>query len=351
VKYYRNGCPEIVVNSLDEMKQLMTIDSDKIFLFSGEFIRDTYWLSDIRVRAAYELLDKLNIENNHIFDDYLDNNKEYRFASQGKQIFLSILSLLASIPKESVLLCDDPFVSLDMEMADKLYDVMDKIKDVQFILTSNSGLQINRSYHKIDLLAEKGYGRNASLSFDYERLLLRDIKKKLSRFDSNIEIEENKKPIIKYRMNEDVSEEENRNVEFKEIKGNNPCDSIVSTAEIYIVAFLNSWVTGFGIIKWGISDSGKVKGVRLLKEDRDNIRKKLAERISQIEPYLSQDLLHISFQEIIDDNDKIIPEVYILEILIEAIQKIDCLLPRSAKSILRRRVERLNLNLMIFSKN
>ena len=323
LKHYQEGCPKIVVNSLDEMKSLITVNFDKIFLFYGEFLRDTYWLSDTKIKAACELLDRLNIEKDPIFDDYLDNNKKYRFASHGKQMLLSIISLLATIPNESVFLCDDPFASLDIETADKLYDVMERIKDVQFILTSNSMLQINRTFHKINLSVERGYEQNVSLSFDYERLFFKDIKKRLSKFDSIIEPEENKKPIIKYRMNEDVSEEENRNVEFKEIKGINPCESIVSTAEIYIVAFLNSWVTGLGVIKWGISYKGKVKGVKLAKEDRDNIRKKFSERISQIEPYLSQDLVHISFQEIIDDNDEIIPEVYIVEIIIDAIQKID----------------------------
>lgn len=52
------------------------------------------------------------------------------------------------------------------------------------------------------------------------------------------------KKIVKYQINRQVEEEENRNTEFKEIKGNNPCDTIVATAEIYIVAFLNSRVSG-----------------------------------------------------------------------------------------------------------
>lgn len=159
------------------------------------------------------------------------------------------------------------------------------------------------------------------MSCNYERYFYKDIKEKLSAFDANSEQISDTKPIVKYHLNDLVNEEENRNVEFKEIKGNNPCESIISNAEIYIIAYLNSWETGYGIIKWGISDEGRIKGVTLLKEDRDNIRKKLTERISQVKPYISQDLLHISFAEIIDDSGDIIPEVYIVEIAIESIKK------------------------------
>lgn len=319
VKHYLDGESKILVNSLNEMKQLTSIDHNKIFLYSGEFIHDTYWLSDSKIKIALDLLNNLNIKDENMFDAYSYENKKYRFLSQGYQSYLTILSILAIIPNGSIFLCDDPFASLDMMTAEKIVDVMEKLDGIQFILTANS--QFDRPFHKVELIDNGIFHRNANLTFNYERFFYKDVKEKLSTFDANSEQNASNKLIVKYRLSELVNEEENRNVEFKEIKGNNPCESIISNAEIYIIAYLNSWETGYGIIKWGISDEGKIKGVKLSKEDRDNIRKKLTERISQVKPYISQDLLHISFEEIIDNSGDIIQEVYIVEIAIEAIKK------------------------------
>ncbi len=321
VKHYIDGESKILVNSFNEMRQLTSINYDKIFLYSGEFARDTYWLSDSKIKMALDLLNSLNIKDENLFDMYSHKDTKYRFVSQGYQVYLTILSILATMPKGSVFLCDDPFASLDRMTAEKIYDVMEKLEGIQFILT-NSRLDIDRPFHKIELLDNGIFHRNSNLIFNYERFFYKDLKAKLSSFDANSEQIADTKPIVKYRLNELVNEEENRNVEFKEVKGNNPCESIISNAEIYIIAYLNSWETGYGVIKWGISDEGRIKGVKLLKEDRDNIRKKLTERISQVKPYLSQDLIHISFEGIIDDSDSgdLIPEVYIVEIAIEAIK-------------------------------
>ncbi|EHQ88695.1 divergent AAA domain-containing protein [Desulfosporosinus youngiae DSM 17734] len=303
------------------MKQLTSIEYDKIFLFSGEFIHDRYWLSDSKIKIALDLLDNLYIKDENLSDMYSHKDTKYRFVSQGYQSYLTILSILATIPNGSVFLGDEPFANLDRIMAEKVYDTMEKLDGIQFILTANSQFHMNRPFQKVELVVNDIFHRNANLTFNYERFFYKDVKEKLSAFDKDSGQIANPKPIVKYRLNELVNEEENRNVEFKEIKGNNPCESIISNAEIYIIAYLNSWETGYGIIKWGISDKGRIKGVSLLKEDRDNIRKKLTERISQVKPYISQDLLHISFEEIIDDSEDIIPEVYIVEIAIEAIKK------------------------------
>lgn len=323
VKHYIDGDSKILVNSFNEMRQLTSINYDKIFLYSGEFARDTYWLSDSKIKMALDLLNNLNVKDEKLFDMYSHKDTKYLFVSQGYQIYLTILNILATMPKGSIFLCDDPFASLDRIMAEKMYDVMEKLEGIQFILTANSWLDIDRPFHKIELLDNRIFHRNANLTFNYERFFYKDVKEKLSAFDANSEQIADTKPIVKYRFNELVNEEENRNIEFKEVKGNNPCESIISNAEIYIIAYLNSWETGYGVIKWGISDVGRIKGVKLLKEDRDNIRKKLTERISQVKPYLSQDLVHISFEGIIDDSDlrDLIPEVYIVEIAIEAIKK------------------------------
>ena len=152
-------------------------------------------------------------------------------------------------------------------------------------------------------------------AFDYKRILydharLPDLSKKESS-------QEEDPIIIKYELDQEIDEVEKRNVEFKEVKGNHPCNSIIDNGEIYINSFLNSRVSGIGVIKWGISDHGIVKGVKLSREDRDVIDRKLSERIGQMKPYVSTECVQISFERVVC-NSKIIPDLYVVEIAVEA---------------------------------
>ena len=185
---------------------------------------------------------------------------------------------------------------------------------VHFILATSPHTVIDEPYNKIDLVREEAFDKPYP-TFSYERMFYEDIKKRLFHYKAKLE-EGFEKPIIKYRLNSQVEENESRNIEFKEIRGNNPCDSIIANAEIYIVAFLNSWVTDIGIIKWGINDNGYVKGVNLSKRNKDDINKKLSERLAKIQPYISADLFSISFEKIADE-EKIIPDLYVVEISIK----------------------------------
>ena len=107
-------------------------------------------------------------------------------------------------------------------------------------------------------------------------------------------------------------------MEFKEIKGGNPCTSIVDNAEIYVNAYLNSNVAGVGVIKWGISDEGIVRGVKLSKKDRDIIGRKVSERIGQMKPYVSTETVHISFEAIVCGGE-VIDDLYVVEISVESV--------------------------------
>lgn len=49
-------------------------------------------------------------------------------------------------------------------------------------------------------------------------------------------------------------------MEFKEVKGGNPVDSILSVVDQYVVAYLNVERDTIGTILWGISDDRIVKG-------------------------------------------------------------------------------------------
>ena len=114
-----------------------------------------------------------------------------------------------------------------------------------------------------------------------------------------------------------VSEGESSVAEFKEIKGNRPCDSIISNAEIYINAYLNSYSNGVGKIYWGINDRRIVTGVTLAYEDRDFIQRRISELLSQAEPFVSPDLYKIEFYPIEDEKEKIKPDTYVVEVSVK----------------------------------
>lgn len=85
-------------------------------------------------------------------------------------------------------------------------------------------------------------------------------------------------------LGESLRGNETRHIEFKEIKGTNPCSSIVNTADEYAVAFLNS---EGGRIYWGIRDTDKVVvGVELTKSESDRLQRDVTNKLSEIQPQL-----------------------------------------------------------------
>lgn len=87
-----------------------------------------------------------------------------------------------------------------------------------------------------------------------------------------------------FRLGEEFPFEENRHFEFKEIKGSNPVDSIVNTADEYAVAFMNS---EGGDIFWGIRNHDRViVGVVLNAEQRDILRRLVFEKVQAIQPQI-----------------------------------------------------------------
>lgn len=84
------------------------------------------------------------------------------------------------------------------------------------------------------------------------------------------------------RLHEKLTDDETRRLEFKEIKGGNPDDSIPKEAERYAVGFLNS---EGGVIIWGVRDADKsVEGIALSEAQRDRIRRDVVEKLGRVQP-------------------------------------------------------------------
>jgi len=120
-----------------------------------------------------------------------------------------------------------------------------------------------------------------------------------------------------FTLGEIITHDESYSLEFKEVKGKNPIDTIKNTCDEYVVAFLNCMNCNEGSILWGVTDSEKkVVGVKLLDHKiRDQLRKAIDGKLSQIKPPIAPSSIEVFFHPIFE-NQKQIEGNYIIEIRI-----------------------------------
>jgi hypothetical protein len=99
-----------------------------------------------------------------------------------------------------------------------------------------------------------------------------------------------------YAFGDKLPHDESRSVEFKEVRGNNPVSAIVNTADEYAVAFLNA---DGGRILWGVRDSDKtVVGIPLDEQQRDRLRKSVADKLHAIQPQIDPSLFEFNLHRV-----------------------------------------------------
>jgi hypothetical protein len=113
-------------------------------------------------------------------------------------------------------------------------------------------------------------------------------------------------------LGQPVPLEETRHVEFKELSGKNPADSIKNTADEYAVAYLNR---EGGKIYWGVRNSDRVAvGVKLDYAQRDAVRRVVSEKLSQIKPPIPISAFSCEFHPVRDDAGHVTPDLYVCEL-------------------------------------
>lgn len=114
-----------------------------------------------------------------------------------------------------------------------------------------------------------------------------------------------------FTLDHPVKIEETRYAEFKQIKGQNPVDSINNTADEYAVALLNK---EGGSIFWGIRDTDRVViGVRLDYQQRDEVRRIVFNKLAQIQPHFPISLFNLDFHPVRDGEGRDIEDLWIFE--------------------------------------
>ncbi len=103
-------------------------------------------------------------------------------------------------------------------------------------------------------------------------------------------------------LNEKIDLEENYNLENKSVKGGNPVSSVKNSFHKYIIGYLNS---SGGVIRWGIDDKGIVTGVKLDRQQKDDLKKEFYAFLDNIEPPIDKLRFGLSFLPVIQDGKKI----------------------------------------------
>lgn len=124
---------------------------------------------------------------------------------------------------------------------------------------------------------------------------------------------------IRFVQGQPVPFEETSFYEFKEIRGRNPADSITNTADEYAVAFLN--LEG-GRIFWGVRDSDRiVVGVKLDERQRDDVRRKVSEKLGSIEPPITVEDWKLELHQVYNLQGETITNTWIVELVIPTQQE------------------------------
>ena len=126
---------------------------------------------------------------------------------------------------------------------------------------------------------------------------------------------------VRFIQNRPVPFEETRLYEFKEVKGKNPAGSITDTADEYAVAFLNS---EGGRVFWGVRNKDRITvGVTLNERQRDEVRRKVSEKLWGIRPPISDNNWYLEFHNVYGFQQETIEDLWVVELLVLPPQEID----------------------------
>ncbi|MGC4042264.1 MAG: DNA methyltransferase [Armatimonas sp.] len=122
-----------------------------------------------------------------------------------------------------------------------------------------------------------------------------------------------------FYLDQMVPFEETKHCEFKEITGGSPIRTIINDIDNYVTAFLNT--TG-GRIFWGVSNMGKVTGVKLKKTERDKLRKDIDSKLAAVQPPVDPTLYLVELHEV-HNNFQLVPDCVVVEVVVPKAEAFD----------------------------
>ena len=126
---------------------------------------------------------------------------------------------------------------------------------------------------------------------------------------------------IRFVQNQPIPLEETRLYEFKEVKGDRPVSRITKDSDEYAVAFLNR---EGGRIFWGVRDSDRITvGVILDERQRDEVRRKVSEKLGAIRPPISVEDWDLEFHSIDNLQKETVQDLWVIELVVRPRQEKD----------------------------
>ena len=201
---------------------------------------------------------------------------------------------------------------MDAFMTSMLMEVLERMRNVQVILAENCHMEEAIQTTQINALYLNPPSQEVSpVSYNYREIIQNH---------NSIDAEENYDsaegtilPIV-YQIGDYIPDGEKYEIELKEIKGNNPCNSIIDNSDIYVNAYLNGSLREIGKIYFGISNDRRITGVKLSYEDIDEIQRKISERLCQASPLITPDMYAIKFNKVATKSGDIQSDVYVVEV-------------------------------------
>ncbi|SNT27769.1 AAA domain-containing protein [Anaerovirgula multivorans] len=242
-----------------------------------------------------------------------ENLDLYRVHSAGERYLLNVLGIITFMLNfEYRLLILDGFTGMiGSHIGGMLLEFINSYKEnIQVILTTTVEIK-NLHNDEVHFIENQNHGYvEGRMSFDYCQMnLLSHIESKRTDISSS-------NNIVQYVKGAIVELEENIEMEFKEVKGNNSTDSILSLVDQYVVAFLNSKLQTVGRILWGITDKRIVKGVTLQYEEKDKLRREISNKLLNISPPIAQSSYSLNLVEVYDSTMNVLKNLYVVEITV-----------------------------------
>lgn len=163
-----------------------------------------------------------------------------------------------------------------------------------------------------ELVSSRGSVERAADSVGFSKASFVKIRRHFARLHSRVA------PVLRpmrapFVRGSPIALEEERLVEFKEVKGQNPAGSIKNTADEYAVAMLNS---EGGRVLWGVRDSDRVVvGVPLTYSERDEVRRAVVTKLAGIKPQLDPRLFSINFHAVTAGR-AVVHDLYVVEMVV-----------------------------------
>lgn len=313
VQHHSNQASNICFDKFEDVKKAASLNRKCLYFYFPALDRGNRCkYSRSEIQHASQFLRNLGIKGHHILETCLTKSEMNIVMSYGEQEYINLVCFLSMIPEDSVLICDSIFSRMDAFMTPKLMEVLEHMRNVQIVLAENCYMEETIQATQINALYLNPPSQEVSpVSYNY-----REIIQNHNSIDSKYNHDSTEGTIlpIVYRIGDYFPDGEKYEIELKEIKGNNPCNSIIDNSDVYVNAYLNGSLREIGKIYFGISNDRRITGVKLSYEDIDEIQRKISERLSQTSPLISPDMYAIKFNKVATASGDIQPDVYVVEV-------------------------------------